>query len=154
MAKPDTGVADPRKVAAALQAVLVDLIGLSLQSKQAHWNVQGPLFRPLHELFDEMTDSHRDWYDDVAERIRALDLPADGRPSTVAAQSKVRDLPAGGIADRKSADLLLREVEGASGRIRSGLEAMGAEDPVTQDLLIGIVQGLEKQAWMLRAHRA
>lgn len=154
MAKPANGVAHPGKVAAALQPVLVDLIGLSLQSKQAHWNVQGPLFRPLHELFDEMTDAYRGWYDDVAERIRALDLPPDGRPSTVAATSKVRDLPAGEIADQESADLLLREVEGVSGRIRSGLEAVGAEDPVTQDLLIGIVQGLEKQAWMLRALRA
>lgn len=148
------GIESPRKAAGKLQPVLVDLIALSLQSKQAHWNVRGPLFRPLHELFDEMTEAYRGWYDDVAERARALGAPADGRPSTVAASAKVEDLPAGEVSDRDCVAGLLRAVEGLAGRVRAKLAGLGEEDPVTQDLLIGIVEGLEKQAWMLRAHQS
>jgi starvation-inducible DNA-binding protein len=154
MPKPAGADGASGKLAAELQAVLVDLIGLSLQTKQAHWNVRGPLFRPLHELFDEMTDAVRGWYDEVAERNRALRVPADGRPSAVAAAGRVEDLPAGEIPDREAAALVQKQVESLASRIRAGLGWIGEEDPVTQDLLIGIVQGLEKQAWMLRAHQA
>ena len=140
--------------AADLQAILVDLIALSLQTKQAHWNVRGPLFGPLHAFFDEMTDAARGWYDDVAERSRALGAPADGRPSAVAAATKVEDLPAGEISDRESVSRLLKIVEGIAGRIRGRLGPVGEQDLITQDLLIGIVEGLEKQAWMLRAQQS
>jgi starvation-inducible DNA-binding protein len=152
MPKP-AGGEGPKKVAAELQAILVDLIALSLQSKQAHWNVRGPLFGPLHELYDRMTDEYRGWYDEVAERARALGAPADGRPSTVAASTRVEDLPAGEVSDRDSVALLQKAVEGLAGRIRAKLHAIGAQDPMTQDLLIGVVEGLEKQAWMLRAQQ-
>ncbi len=151
MAKQDGRVDDPGKVVAELQAILVDLIALSLQTKQAHWNVRGPLFKPLHELYDEMTDQVRLWYDDVAERQRALGGASDGRPSTVARGSRLDDLPAGEVSDQDSAARVLRLVESVVGRIRGGIDEMGAKDPVTQDMLIGIVEGLEKQAWMLRA---
>jgi len=138
------------KTAAVLQSILADLVNLSLQSKQAHWNVRGPFFRPLHEMFDEMTDQYREWYDDVAERARALGAPADGRASTIVATSKVEELPAGELADRQAVSLMTAAVEGAASRMREALGPLGEQDPVTQDLVIGIVAGLEKQAWMLR----
>jgi starvation-inducible DNA-binding protein len=143
----------PTRVAEVLQATLVDLIALSLQAKQAHWNVAGPAFRSLHELFDEMTGSLREWYDDVAERLVALRTPADGRPSTVSEAGRVDELPEGQIPDREAVRLILNRVEALAGRIRAELARLGELDPVTQDMLIGIVQGLEKQAWMLRAHK-
>lgn len=147
-------VNSPDKVAAELQTYLTDLISLSLQSKQAHWNVRGPLFSPLHALYDEMTDAYRGWYDDVAERNRALGAVADGRPSTIASSGRVKDLPAGEIQDRESVGLMLAQVEGLIGRVRAKLDWLGEQDPVTQDMMIGIVEGLEKQAWMLRAQQA
>jgi starvation-inducible DNA-binding protein len=154
MYKEEEPMAKANGVAADLQAILVDLIALSLQSKQAHWNVRGPLFRPLHELFDEITDSARGWYDEVAERNRAIGAPADGRPSTVAEGSKIEDLPAGEIPDRDAVVQVLKGVEGLAGRIRGRLDAVGRQEPISQDLLIGIVDGLEKHAWMLRAHQS
>lgn len=140
--------------AAELQTILVDLIALSLEAKQAHWNVRGPLFRPLHEMFDEFTDAYRGWSDDVAERITALGAPADGRPATVSAATKVRDLPGSFVADADAVKLVLAEVEGLAARLRARLDALGEQDLATQDLVIEIVRGLEKQAWMLRATRA
>lgn len=140
--------------AADLQAIVVDLIALSLEAKQAHWNVRGPLFRPLHEMFDEFTDAYRGWGDDVAERLTAIGAPADGRPATVAAASKVRELPGGFVTDADAVRLVLAEVEGLAARLRARLDALGEHDLATQDLVIEIVRGLEKQAWMLRSSRA
>jgi starvation-inducible DNA-binding protein len=77
-------VASPDFVA-NLQKVLVDLIELHLQGKQAHWNVVGTNFRDLHLQLDELVDFAREGSDTIAERMRALDAVADGRSDTVAA---------------------------------------------------------------------
>jgi starvation-inducible DNA-binding protein len=146
--------AAPAETAAALQAILADLIALSLQAKQAHWNVRGPLFRPLHEQFDELAAAYRDWADEVAERALALDAAADGRATTVAASAAVEELPAGRIPDREAVGLFLARIESAAARFRDRLPRLGEIDPVTQDTVIDIVRGLEKQAWMLRAQLA
>lgn len=153
MLKSKTLVMSPNEVAAVLQSLLVDLIALSLQAKQAHWNVVGPGFQPLHALFDEMADAYRGWYDRVAERLRALKIVPDGRPSTVAESTQVEDLPSHEITDKGSVRLMLDRIEQLIGRLRPALQRLGEADLVTQDMAIEIVEGLEKQAWMLRAHR-
>ena len=79
-----------QKSATELQAVLVDLIDLSLQGKQAHWNVVGPQFRTLHLELDEVVEDARKWADDVAERLRALGVAADGRASMIAKRTGAR----------------------------------------------------------------
>src|ERR1700741_4825588 len=61
-----------------LERVLVDLIELHLQGKQAHWNVVGTNFRDLHLQLDELVDLAREASDTIAERMRALDAVADG----------------------------------------------------------------------------
>jgi len=136
------------KTAEELAPLLLDLVALSLDAKQAHWNVTGPFFSPLHVLFDSMTGEYRGWYDTVAERIRALGEPADGRPATVA--KAAAPMPAGEIEGPKAVTLLLERVEGAATRARGRLGVLGELDPVSQDMVIGIVDGLDKQAWMLR----
>jgi starvation-inducible DNA-binding protein len=64
----------------ALQSTLVDLLGLSLIGKQAHWNIVGPRFRSIHLQLDEVVGTARSYADTVAERAAALGLPPDGRP--------------------------------------------------------------------------
>lgn len=70
-----------------LQAILVDLVDLSLEGKQAHWNSVGSNFRDLHLhlQLDEVVAAARLHADEVAERLRALHSVPDGRASTVAA---------------------------------------------------------------------
>jgi starvation-inducible DNA-binding protein len=143
-----------RETVAELQPMLADLISLSLQAKHAHWNVTGPLFRPLHELFDEIADAARGWSDQVAERMRALGASADGRLAAVASNAGIDELPAGPIADREAIAALVERVGGVAGRIRQKLDRLGALDLLSQDMAIGIAEGLEKQAWMLGAHQA
>ena len=145
--RPSTWKAE---TAGALTPLLTDLVVLSLQAKQAHWNVTGPQFQPLHELFDALTNDYRGWYDLVAERLRALGEPADGRLAALAGTA-VEEMPAGTFHGEKAVALVLERVEGLVIRTREGLGILGEEDLVSQDMVIGIVEGLEKQAWMLRA---
>lgn len=72
-----------------LQKVLVDLIELHLQGKQAHWNVVGTNFRDLHLQLDSIVDTAREASDTIAERMRALDAVPDGRSDTVAGTTTV-----------------------------------------------------------------
>jgi len=137
-----------------LQDTLVELIDLSLQAKHAHWNVVGPSFRPLHEFLDELTDQYRDWYDLVAERLTAIGVAPDGRSITVAATTPLEQLPTGQIRDTAVLSALDERVSLVAARIRDRADAAGEVDLASQDLLIEVLRGIEKQRWMIRAHCA
>src|ERR1700736_2409424 len=89
------GFQPSRQLEQNLQRILVDLIELHLQGKQAHWNVVGTNFRDLHLQLDEIVDSAREASDTIAERMRALDAVPDGRTDTVVATTTVPAIPAG-----------------------------------------------------------
>src|SRR6201992_3911726 len=84
----------PQRLVQNLQLILVDLIELHLQGKQAHWNVVGTNFRDLHLQLDELVDFARAGSDTIAERMRALDVVPDGRSDTVAATTSLPQFPA------------------------------------------------------------
>jgi starvation-inducible DNA-binding protein len=140
-------------VADALQTTLVELIDLSLQGKQAHWNVVGPSFRAVHLFLDELIDEYRLWYDEVAERLAAIGVSPDGRIATLNS-SKIEQLPGGQVRDQDVLDFFDKRIAGTTDRIRSTIVPVGDHDLVSQGLLITISEGLEKQRWMLRAQRS
>lgn len=140
--------------AQALQATLVELIDLSLQAKHAHWNVVGPTFKPVHEFLDELTAEYRDWYDLVAERLTAIGLSPDGRGATVAASTPLSGLPAGPIRDQAVLAAFDERVTLVASNVRGRADVLAELDLASQDVLIEVLRGLEKQRWMLRAHRA
>jgi starvation-inducible DNA-binding protein len=133
-----------------LQVLLVELIDLSLQGKQAHWAVTCPMFKPVHEHLDAIVDDLRTAYDDVAERMAALQVPPDGRLATLAATTHVDPMPAGWQPDTEVVARMLRRLEGLSGRLGGWIDELAEPDPVSQDMLIGIRHGVDKHAWMLR----
>ena len=135
----------------ALQSTLVDLIGLSLIGKQAHWNIVGPRFRSIHLQLDEVVSTARTFSDTVAERAAALGVAPDGRPETIAAAYTLPGSKNGWIKDDEVVRLVAETLEAAIGRLRERIEATEKADPVTQDLLIGITAELEKQRWMFEA---
>ncbi|MBD0839678.1 Dps family protein [Streptomyces sp. TRM68416] len=135
----------------ALQDTLVDLLGLSLIGKQAHWNVVGPRFRSIHLQLDEVVSAAREYADTVAERAAALGVPPDGRPETVAASFGLPGTGEGRLRDTEVVQLMVASLEMAVGRLRERIDATEKADPVTQDLLIGITRELEKQRWMFDA---
>lgn len=143
---------DARKTAGdALQSTLVDLLGISLIGKQAHWNIVGPRFRSIHLQLDEVVSAARAFSDTVAERAAAIGLPPDGRPETIAAAYTLPGAKDGWQRDNEVVALLLETLEAAIGRLRERIDATEKADPVTQDLLIGITAELEKQRWMFDA---
>ncbi|AZP21694.1 DNA starvation/stationary phase protection protein [Streptomyces aquilus] len=135
----------------ALQSTLVDLLGISLVGKQAHWNIVGPRFRSIHLQLDEVVATARTYSDTVAERAAALGLPPDGRPETVAAAYALPGAKEGWLRDDEVVRLMVETLETAIGRLRDRIDATDKADPVTQDLLIGITAELEKQRWMFEA---
>jgi starvation-inducible DNA-binding protein len=82
-----------KKVVELLNARLVDAIDLSMQAKQAHWNVKGPNFIALHELFDKVAEHAEGHVDALAERITALGGTAVGTVRAVAARSTLKAYP-------------------------------------------------------------
>lgn len=132
---------------------LADLMDLFSQAKQAHWNVKGPSFIALHELFDQVAGDVGGYVDDVAERIVQLGGIAAG---TVRDAAKASSLPAyphdilDGLAHVKA----LSAAIAASGKeVRAAIsisDEIGDQD--TADLFTGISRGLDKSLWFVEAH--
>ena len=139
------------ELSANLQRVLVDLIELHLQGKQAHWNVVGTNFRDLHLQLDELVDFAREGSDTIAERMRALDVVPDGRSDTVAANTTLPEFPPYELNTGEVVDLITGRVYGAVDTIRTVHDAVDAEDPSTADILHQLIDGLEKLAWLIKS---
>ena len=135
----------------ALQGTLVDLLGLSLIGKQAHWNIVGPRFRSIHLQLDEVVATARSYSDTVAERAAALGIPPDGRPETIATTCALQAPKEGWVQDTEVVGLLIESLETVIGQLRERIQATEEADLVTQDLLIGLPAELEKHRWMFRA---
>lgn len=140
-------------VAEALQGALVDLIDLSLVAKQAHWNLIGSHFRPIHLQLDELTDLARQHMDTIAERAVSVGVNPDGRSATVARSTKLSQPDGGWIEDGKVVATITDTLDGISKRMYERIRAVDEPDPVTQDLLIAVAQDIDKQHWMFQAQR-
>jgi starvation-inducible DNA-binding protein len=134
-----------------LQKVLVDLIELHLQGKQAHWNLVGTNFRDLHLHLDDIVDVAREGADTIAERMRALDAVPDGRTDIVAATTSVPAVPAGLMGTADTVDIITERIYATVDTVRTVHDEVDAVDPSSSDLLHGIITDLEKQAWMLKS---
>jgi starvation-inducible DNA-binding protein len=134
-----------------LQRVLVDLIELHLQGKQAHWNVVGTNFRDLHLQLDELVDFAREASDTVAERMRALDAVPDGRSDTVAGSTTLPQFPSYERSTADVVDLITGRAYATIDTMRGVHDAVDAEDPSTADILHQLIDGLEKLAWLIKS---
>jgi starvation-inducible DNA-binding protein len=138
-------------LAANLQAVLVDLLELALQGKQAHWNVVGRNFRDTHRQLDEIIDDARAFSDTIAERMRALHAVPDGRSATVAKTTTLPEFPAGEVSTTETIDLVTERLEAAVATMRRVHDDVDDEDPTSADLLHAVIERLEQFAWMVSA---
>lgn len=134
-----------------LQKVLVDLIELHIQGKQAHWTVVGKNFRDLHLQLDEVVHSAREFSDEIAERMRALHAMPDGRSETVTATTSLPKYPADEVDTTTVVDLITERLEAAAATMRDVHDAIDEEDPTTADILHGVIEKLEQYAWMVSA---
>lgn len=145
------GVVASERLAHHLQAVLVDLVELANQGKQAHWNVVGPNFRDTHLHLDEIVEAAREHADVVAERLRALHALPDGRSTTVVASTTLPQYPDGEVSTAKTVDLVTARIDATVATLRTVHDEVDEDDPTSADLVHAAIADLEKLSWMLAA---
>ncbi len=147
---PALGEHQLKDVGNTLQAMLVELIDLALFGKHLHWNVVGPLFRPLHEQLDELVDSWRELSDVVAERAAALGYAPDGQAGAVAANTELKPIARGALEDHVVIRELSERLNDVADRARERMDRLGEIDAASQDVIVEVVRALEQQLWMVR----
>ncbi|MFG6279241.1 DNA starvation/stationary phase protection protein [Microbacterium sp. 5K110] len=147
----EKGFQASEKLTGALQAVLIDLIELSVQGKQAHWNVVGKNFRDTHLQLDEIIEAAREFSDTVAERMRALHALPDGRSDTIAETTTLPEFPQGEIDTAEVIDLITERIDAVVGTVRDVHDGVDDEDPTSADILHSILERLEQLSWMVSA---
>ena len=138
---------------ALLNAQLADTIDLRYQVKQAHWNVKGPHFIALHELFDKLYADLDGPIDEIAERVTALGGVALGTVR-IAAKSRLPEMPHDLVEGMKLVALLADRYAALGATTREAIDAADEEDADTADLFTGISRELDKALWFLEAHLA
>jgi starvation-inducible DNA-binding protein len=136
-----------------LNSRLADAIDLGTQAKQAHWNVKGPNFIALHELFDQVAEHIEDHVDTLAERITALGGTAYGTIAAVSRTSTLAPYPEDISDGIHHADALSSAVADFGAKVRKAIdEAARAGDADTSDLFTGMSREIDKDLWFLEAH--
>ena len=148
---PEGGQEGYRQTVGALQRTLTELQQLSLQIKQAHWNVSGTLFYTLHELLQEHYDRVDKDKDMVAERLLAIGSSADGRATTIVKTSALPEIPGGYIDDAQVIAWFTNAYKQVAEEIRAGIKDTEKPDPTTSNLLQTVEDDIDKYQWQMRA---
>lgn len=139
------------KIAAGLSGLLADSYTLYLMTHNFHWNVKGPMFNSLHQMF--MTQYSEQWaaLDQIAERIRALGYPAPGTYAQFAKLATIKEVEGVPVA----LDMVRHLVAAQEATARTARKLLPvvdeADDQPTADLLTQRLDVHEKTAWMLRS---
>lgn len=132
---------------------LADALDLQSQLKQAHWNVKGPHFSGLHELFDRVAEEVESYVDLIAERIVQLGGIAEGTVRTASARTRLEEYPLR-IADGSAHVEAVAKALSTFGReARVSIdEANALDDADTADMFTEISRGIDKWLWLVEAH--
>jgi starvation-inducible DNA-binding protein len=141
------------KLVALLNQHLADTFDLYGQCKQAHWNVKGPQFHQLHELFDNLAHQVEDYIDLIAERATALGGTALGTVRMAAGASRLTEYPLDAQGSMQHVEALAVRFAGLAVTTRAAIDAADdLGDADTADLFTEVSRGLDKSLWFLEAH--
>src|SRR5262252_1962601 len=136
-----------------LNARLADCIDLQTQMKQAHWNVKGPSFIALHELFDKINEDVEDYVDLIAERAVQLGGTADGTARMVVERSSLDEYSTTNPSGRDHVQALASALASFGKLARRAIDASNeVNDADTADIFTEISRGVDKWLWMVEAH--
>jgi len=141
------------QVASLLQERLSDAVDLVTHAKQAHWNVKGPSFIALHELFDKVYEHAGDYADLIAERIMQLGGTAEGTARAVVKQSQLPEYPLTIVGGEKHVEALSRSLAFFGAAVRQGInraDEIGDKD--TADVFTEVSRSVDKDLWFVEAH--
>ena len=149
----DLPAAVREKMIALLNQQLADTFDLFSQIKQAHWNVKGPQFIALHELFDKLAEDVEEAVDTIAERATALGGTALGTARMAAQSSRLPEYPSDAFPGPKAITALAERFAALAKSTREGIDtAAGAGDADTADVFTEVLRSLDKNLWFLEAH--
>ncbi|HEU5069922.1 MAG TPA: DNA starvation/stationary phase protection protein Dps [Verrucomicrobiae bacterium] len=141
------------KMIEVLNQHLAAALDLHSQAKQAHWNVKGPIFFSLHELFDKVAEELDGVADEIAERAVALGGVAFGTVRVAASNSLLSEYPLDISAGRAHVEALSSPLAGFGKSVRKAIEtATNAGDADTADLFTEVSRGIDKLLWFVEAH--
>ena len=139
------------EIAEHLSRLLADTYTLYLKTHNYHWNVTGMQFNTLHTMFEQQYTELQQAVDEIAERIRALGIPAPGSYAAFSELTSVSEAAGGEDAEEMLRQLVIGQ-ETVVRTARNGFpSADEANDEPTADLLTQRMQIHEKNAWMLRS---
>ena len=142
---------DLRRSTMALQQTLTELQQLQLQTKQAHWNVSGTLFYPLHELLQDHYEGVAKYADEVAERLQGIGVSSDGRANTIVRTSRIPEFPGGFVDDAQVIQWFAQYYRVTSDEIAQAIKATEDKDATTSNLLQEVQHAIDKYQWQMRA---
>ena len=151
--KIDLAKGKREKLIGILNQSLADSIDLVYQAKQAHWNVKGPNFIALHELFDRVATELDTHVDDIAERITSLGGVALGTVRLSAENSSLAEYPheiTDGTAHVDALSTALSDFGKSARKNIDVTDEIGDKD--TADLYTGISRNVDKLLWFVEAH--
>jgi starvation-inducible DNA-binding protein len=141
------------KMIELLNARLADAVDLQTQTKQAHWNVKGPTFIALHELFDKVNEDVEDYVDIIAERAVQLGGVAEGTACTIAKRTSLAEYAPRGAAGKDHVEALSSALA-VFGKLARAATTTSADagDADTADLFTEVSRGTDKWLWFVEAH--
>ncbi|MBD3673560.1 MAG: DNA starvation/stationary phase protection protein Dps [Planctomycetaceae bacterium] len=148
-------ISEEKRIAliSVLQGTLTEAIDLKLQSKQAHWNVRGPHFIALHELFDQVAGIVEGFVDELAERMTTLGGVANGTIGYVAEQTNLPAYSVELVSGKDHVEALSGSIAAFGKLVRENIDkAAELGDADTEDLLTEVSRGIDQQLWFVEAH--
>ena len=136
-----------------MNRLLADVVDLQMQMKQAHWNVKGPHFIGLHELFDQIDEAVELYVDLIAERIVQLGGIAEGTVRVAAKHSRLEEYPLAIADGMKHVEAVAKALSTFGQEARKAIdqsEELGDAD--TADIFTEISRGIDKWLWFVEAH--
>lgn len=141
------------QISGLLQGHLSNSLDLATQAKQAHWNVKGPDFISLHELFDKIAESSEEYIDLIAERIVQLGGIAEGTLKAAAQRTQLPDYPLNISAGHDHVNALAHTLATYGEYARKAIAlADELSDHDTADIMTQISREVDKYLWFVEAH--
>lgn len=149
----DVGQDTRQKMVDLINQQLADTFDLMSQTKQAHWNVKGPHFIALHEMFDVFAAGLAGYVDMIAERCTALGGYAMGTARMAAANTSLEEYPTNVIRDMDHVQALAERYAALGKSLREAIEESDdAGDKDTSDMFTEMSRDVDKWLWFLEAH--
>jgi starvation-inducible DNA-binding protein len=155
MYETENDIAESRRSAliGLMNQRLADAVDLQTQMKQAHWNVKGPHFIGLHELFDQIDEAVESYVDLIAERIVQLGGIAEGTARSAAARSRLEEYPLNIADGHAHVEAVAKALSTFGQEARNTIdEADGLGDADTADIFTEVSRGIDKWLWFVEAH--